>query len=356
MQTPLHNTYRKLQAGGPFSVGFLGGSITEGSGASDPDKTGWAPLVADWLKTSYPQADISIIQASIGGTGSDLGACRCDQDLLSKGPDLVFIEFAVNDTGNPDDQLVARAMEGIVRQILRHDLQTDIVFVYTLCQEMLPYYRKGENPPKVVLHQAVADHYRIPTVNAGVRLLRQLDDSGAPWSSLFADVVHPSDAGHAVYAQQVIAFLQPLLVPGPGRAEMPGLLKRPLEHGRLQDAWDLENEGWQRTDDSLSGRYPHMLVTDTPGAQIRHRFSGTCAGVYWLIAPDSGDIYWHIDDQPPQRLSSWDEYALKYTRACYSMLASDLTEGEHVLTIRHAGEKQPQSTGTWVRIGALLIA
>ncbi len=73
------------------------------------------------------------------------------------------------------------------------------------------------------------------------------------------------------------------------------------------------------------------------------------------MAPDSGDIEWSIDDQPPQRLASWDKYALENARASYAILADDLTSGEHTLKIRVLAEKQEQSKGTWIRIGAFLV-
>ena len=54
----------------------------------------------------------------IAFTGSDLGVFRVQQDVLSKQPDLLFVEFAVNDGGAAPEQII-RCMEGIVRQTWR---------------------------------------------------------------------------------------------------------------------------------------------------------------------------------------------------------------------------------------------
>ena len=59
------------------------------------------------FKKAYPQATFTEINAAIGGTGSDLGVFRVQQDVLSKGPDLLFVEFAVND-GGADPQRIIR--------------------------------------------------------------------------------------------------------------------------------------------------------------------------------------------------------------------------------------------------------
>ncbi len=106
---------------------------------------------------------------------------------------------------------------------------------------------------------------------------------------------------------------------------------------------------------SMAGRYPHMLACDAAGAELEYHFKGRAVGLYWLIAPDSGDIAWSVDGNRPERLSSWDKYAMSFTRANYSILDDNLEEGEHVLRIKVLQDRQPQSTGNWIRIGAMLV-
>jgi len=120
-------------------------------------------------------------------------------------------------------------------------------------------------------------------------------------------------------------------------------------------AWDLDAPGWAVEDESLAGRLPRRIAATAPGAALRYRFRGTTIGVYWLVAPDSGDIAWSIDGAPPQRASSWDPYALQFTRAHYAILSDRLVRGEHEVHIQVLGDKQPESRGTAIRIGALLV-
>ena len=93
--------------GAEIKIGYLGGSITA--------QNGWRVQTLAHFRQACPQASFTEINAAIGGTGSDLGVFRVQQDVLSKGPDLLFVEFAVND-GGADPQRIIRAMEGIVRQ------------------------------------------------------------------------------------------------------------------------------------------------------------------------------------------------------------------------------------------------
>jgi hypothetical protein len=94
-------------AGAEVKVGYLGGSITA--------QQGWRVKTLAHFQKTWPQAKFSEINAAIGGTGSDLGVFRVKQDVLDQRPDLLFVEFAVNDGGAAPGQ-IQRCMEGIVRQ------------------------------------------------------------------------------------------------------------------------------------------------------------------------------------------------------------------------------------------------
>ena len=75
-------------------VAYLGGSITA---AAD----GWRTLTTEYLRNRFPNTVVTEISAGLPGTGSDLGACRLERDVLRHRPDLLFVEFAVNDTNTP---------------------------------------------------------------------------------------------------------------------------------------------------------------------------------------------------------------------------------------------------------------
>jgi hypothetical protein len=161
-----------------------------------------------------------------------------------------------------------------------------------------------------------------------------------------------------VYAKSVISFLESHrsdAAPAPLIDLGDALTPDPLSGAFMQDAAMLHAPGWQKEDKSLAGQYPHYISADAPDTELEHKFTGTTVGIFWLIAPDSGDIEWSIDDGKPTRLSSWDKYALKFTRAGYTVLADNLPSGEHTLKIKVLGQSPAQSTGSWIRIGAILI-
>ncbi len=84
-----------------FNVVFLGGSITQGARASANSNT-WAYKVGEYLKKHFSDKDVKVNNSGVGGTGSMLGIFRLQKDVVAFQPDLVFVEYAVNDIGeNP---------------------------------------------------------------------------------------------------------------------------------------------------------------------------------------------------------------------------------------------------------------
>jgi lysophospholipase L1-like esterase len=364
------SAFARAQREKKLTVGYFGGSITDGSGASDAAKTSWRALTTAYLKEKLPGVAITEINAAIGGTGSDLGAFRLGNDLLRHKPGLVFVEFAVNDAGKSETRTI-RAMEGIVRALRREVPAAGIVFVYTTTKKMdEEAYSKGQIPASVAFHHRVAAHYGISELNVGQTLAGEVHvKHGGDWKAVTRDDVHPNDAGYALYAAGVRAFLDEriramdkLSNTGNGSSETvprplpPPLVERPIEYGAIIDAWELPDiSGWEKDPTPLGGHIAHRLSANRPGTELRVPFTGDAVGLYWLIAPDSGDIEWRIDDSPWKRASSWDKYALRFTRANYAVLSDTLTPGGHTLTLRVLSDKNEESTGTFVRIGAVLV-
>ena len=104
----LPNFNKKLRAGEPVRIAYFGGSITA--------QNGWRPQSLEYFRSLSPSRKADEIHAAIGGTGSELGAFRLEQDVLRHKPDLVFVEFAVNDAGTSPYR-IRQSMEGIVRHI-----------------------------------------------------------------------------------------------------------------------------------------------------------------------------------------------------------------------------------------------
>lgn len=357
----LPHVFAKLAAGKPVTVAYFGGSITAGAGASDGNRTSYRALVGQWLAATFPKAAVTNVDAAIGGTGSDLGAFRANRDVLAHHPDLVFVEFAVNDGGAPE-AMIDRAMEGIVRQIRRANPDGDICFVYTFVVGQRDEVVKTGLTRAMRRDEAVAAHYDIPSVNMALPAARRLEDGTLTAQDFSKDGVHPTDAGYKIYANAVIAFLEsqrtrktaalrPHPLPPPLRLDS-------LEYARMIAPAQMApyGAGWATDTRNPTGSFPDLLVSNTPGATQTVAFAGPILALFYVLGPDTGAFDYQIDGGAWQTLDPFDSFAKGYARSHYRLLADGLPDTAHMLTLKIRAEHNPDSKGTWTRIGYLLVS
>ena len=306
-------------AGGEFRVAYLGGSITAA--------VGWRALTTEHLRALYPKVKVVEIAAGLPGTGSNLGACRVGNDVLRHHPDLLFIEFAVNDTGVPPDR-IQRTIEGIVRQTLRANPRTDICFIYTVSTPNLPALQAGEFPPPARAMETVAEYYGIPSLHLGVEVAQRLvagtlvfKNPSAPdaTTTFSVDGVHPTTSGHRIYIEEIARSL-PLMLRA--TASIARVLPPPLhpdnwEHASILPIDSTQRDGeWIKVpldDPNLRGVTKALLPptwrTAADGASIAFEFRGKSFGLLGIAAPDSGEFRVTVDDLAPVTTTFFDAYA-----------------------------------------------
>ena len=357
---PLRHVAAKLNSGQPVTVGYFGGSHTDGGGASDPKKTSWRALTTAWLQVMWPAARIREVNAAISGTNSLYGMFRIEQDLLMAHPDIVFLDFGVVDLGI-DSQRSSRCLESIIRQILKNDSKSDIVILNATNKWGATFYDRKESPRITIAHEVLASYYGLPSIAIGRHFWQSISDGVSTWESLTKDGNLPLDAGHDQYFQQLKIALLPLLVaPNNADSNTPHVVPPPINgdvitHGHIVDAWSIAPDGWVREENALGSRYPHQLIATTPGSGLTLPFTGRAIGFLWMMASDGGDIRWHIDDQEPRRLSSWDVNPPRNKRPSAVILSDSLENGNHQLHLRVIPDKNEKSEGTTIRIGAFLV-
>ena len=163
----LPNFFKKAFRGDSITVAYLGGSITA--------QEGYRVLSFNWFQKQFQNAKFHQVDAAIGGTDSKFGVFRLQEHVLRYKPDLVFVEFAVNDGRQVREQIL-RSMEGIVREIWEQNPKTDICFVYTLSEQFVGILEKQQLPPSVLAMEEVARHYGIPSINYQIEVSKRLQD------------------------------------------------------------------------------------------------------------------------------------------------------------------------------------
>ena len=196
----LGNTYRirkaieKAKAGKDVTVAYIGGSITQGAGATPINTECYAYKSYQLFQNRFASGNnVKFIKAGVGGTPSELGMLRFDRDVLRDGekPDIVIVEFAVNDEG---DETKGDCYESLVRKILKLDWNPEVVLLFSVfandwnLQERLRPVGDLYDLPMVSIRDAVVEQF---TRKEGGVLTK---------NQFFYDMFHPSNIGHTIMA------------------------------------------------------------------------------------------------------------------------------------------------------------
>lgn len=195
----LKNVIEKMQNGDDVYVAALGGSVTEGAGPAD-FRDGYAYQFFNKLKSEFTKndgANIHFDGAGLSGTPSPLGLVRYQSDVidvLGHVPDLLIIEFAVNDS---QDSFCKRGFEALVRNALVSSEETAVIALFSDAKSY-----KNAQPAMI----PIARYYEIPMISIQDAVERsgvKIDED-----KFFADYVHPTKEGHTVMADSLINLMK----------------------------------------------------------------------------------------------------------------------------------------------------
>lgn len=192
----LRTCMQRAAQGEELVIAFLGGSITQGSLASTPEKS-YAYRVFSWWEETFPKATFHYVNGGIGGTTSHYGVSRAVTDVLMYQPDVVVVDFSVNDDAEPFFQ---ETFEGVIRRLLSWNSRPAVLILNNV------YYETGKNAQEY--HNAIGDWYGVPHVSIRDTVWQKMQAGEYTIRDLTPDGLHPNDLGHQLVALQLTAFLQ----------------------------------------------------------------------------------------------------------------------------------------------------
>lgn len=194
----LADVVRRAQDGEEITIGFLGGSITEGRGAANIQDC-YVSQVYKWWYDTFPQSKVNVINAGLGGTSSYLGVHRVGDEILSHDPDLVFIEFAVNDTL---EKTCTNSYENLIRKILLSESDPALVLLFAAKET-------GESAEEA--EAELGRYYELPMISYKKAVLPEVEAGSFAWYEIAEDIVHPNNRGHSIFAGLITAYLEEIL-------------------------------------------------------------------------------------------------------------------------------------------------
>lgn len=190
----LAKAMKKAANGEDITVGVIGGSITQGSSATDHNNC-YAELFHKYWVEKFPQSNVNFVNAGIGGTNSYLGVHRVDTQLLDSKPDAVIVEFSVNDT----DKLMNKySYDSLVRKILNCDSQPAVMLLFTTQEDGTSLWET---------HKEIGAAYDLPMLSYRAAVYPEVSAGTLDWKDISPDNIHPNDEGHKLIGQLVSRYL-----------------------------------------------------------------------------------------------------------------------------------------------------
>lgn len=265
---------RRAEAGEQVSIVCMGGSITQGTisgGAKDsellkngglPSKRAYADIFFEWWQDRFPDASFTFVNAGIGGTDSYLGVHRLAQDVLEYDPDLVLVEFSVND-GN--DNFHKTTYDNLIYNLLSDDGAPAV---------MLLFMAQTNGASAQGNHVFVGHHYGIPMVSYANVLSDMMETGRFSDKEMSGDQVHPSALGHAVTGEILWNYLNSVYevrgdLGDPETGTVSALTKAIYDNARILDSDDIvPEESGDFKEDQVCGEFPNGWSCDGEGGIV----------------------------------------------------------------------------------------
>jgi lysophospholipase L1-like esterase len=306
---------KKADAGDRLNVVFLGGSLTWGAQSTDPTTKSYRAVIARKFEEKYPRAHFRFFDAAIGGTGSQLAAFRLERDVLAHDPDLVFLEFAVNDNASEVNSHRLAAYESLVRRLVKRGIPV-VQAIFSTKGDYLPGEKRRPLWPK---HKEIAAAYGLPIADAVEHIGKVIESGKATPDDLWdlpEDGTHPGDAGYALYAEACWnAFQQ--AVKDDFTIKVPEKMLNADKYMRVArnrlTAIESLPKGWEKgrpnrialAFDFVCSRWMDDLVIAKPGAEpLRFKFKGSDVLLFGEKTRKSGNFTVRIDGGQPEKISA----------------------------------------------------
>jgi lysophospholipase L1-like esterase len=153
------------------------------------------------LKERFPFACLNVIVTSIGGENSLSGSKRFNEDVLCHKPDVLTIDYALNDRG-----IELEKSKSYWSDMIENALKKNIKVIVLTPSWEKSYFEQNENWRKLVLHaeqvRSLADQYNIG-LSDSFNAFKSYVDGGGDLTDLLSHVNHPNRKGHDLIANEL---------------------------------------------------------------------------------------------------------------------------------------------------------
>ena len=161
-------------------------------------------LVHKALNQRFPYAVTNVIVTAIGGETSPLGAARFERDVLCHRPDLVVIDYGLNDRSITLAE-AEKAWRGMIEKALQYG--TPLILMTPSWDQT--YFSQDDLWHSLRAHAAqersLAAEYGVALGDTFAAFQRYID-AGGDLQDLLSHVNHPSPLGHQLIAREITSW------------------------------------------------------------------------------------------------------------------------------------------------------
>ena len=160
-------------------------------------------LVLKKLKAKYIYAPINVIVTAIGGENAVKGQTRFAEDVLPKKPDVILIDYALNDRFAGLEKS-KEAWEKMISEAIRQNIKV-ILITPTPDQRLDITAANNELEQHANQIRQLAGKYHVGLVDP-FALFQKIIKSGGKVTDYMASVNHPNDKGHDLVAEEIMKW------------------------------------------------------------------------------------------------------------------------------------------------------
>jgi acyl-CoA thioesterase I len=160
-------------------------------------------LLHKGLKDRFPYAVVNVIVTAIGGETSDRGAERFDRDVLTHRPDVLLIDYGLNDRRIG----LAKARQSWASMIEKAQAAGVKVILLTPTADTTAKLDDPNDPINQHARQirSLAARYRVGCVES-LAAFRAYVAAGGKIEELMSQFNHPNRKGHALVAKELVRW------------------------------------------------------------------------------------------------------------------------------------------------------
>jgi len=163
-------------------------------------------LVFKKVKEMYPYAVVNVIVTGIGGENSVSGQKRFKRDVLTHKPDVLFIDYALNDRMIGVEKSKA-AMSKMIKAALKKGIK---VILLTPSPDQNYNILDPNNVYEAYKNEIIglAKQYNVGLVDS-YSLFKNKIAAGHPVAGYMSQVNHPNEAGHQIIVNEIVKWFKP---------------------------------------------------------------------------------------------------------------------------------------------------